>query len=68
MANWGNVFQSPLEFRAHIVRDVLETRGIPAMLLNKKMSPYQLGHVEVHVPTERVMEAIHIINQEISFE
>jgi hypothetical protein len=68
MENWNKVFESPMQVRAEIVKGVLEEHQIPAVVLNKKETVYQIfGYYEVHVQHEHVMEATNLVQNEISF-
>jgi hypothetical protein len=68
MSDWQKVYQDDLEYRAEIVRAVLEDQELHPVLLNKKDSNYQFGHFEVQVAPEHVIKALKIINEEIRFE
>jgi hypothetical protein len=68
MNNWRKVFENGSPVRAEIVKSVLEESNIPAVVLNKKESVYQIhGQYEVMVPTEEVLRALNIIENEITF-
>ncbi len=68
MKGWQKVFSSSNHFQSSLVQQVLESNGLPAILLNKKDSAYGVfGEAEVHVPKQDVMQAIKIINDEIDF-
>lgn len=68
MTNWQRVFKDSQEYRATIVRDVLLDRDIDAVIVTKKDSPYGFGYLEVQVPSDQVILAIKIIEQDINFE
>lgn len=68
MTKWQKVFKDSQEHRAAIVRDVLIDRDIDAVIVSKKDSPYGFGYLEVQVPTDQVILAIKIIEQDINFE
>ena len=68
MSDWKRVYETAQEYRAHIVKAFLEDRGIRAMVINKQDRPYLLGFHEVHVPTEQLLGALHLINEYIDFE
>lgn len=68
MSDWQKVYQDNLEYRAEIVRAVLEDNSMQPVLLNKKDSNYQFGHFEVQVAPDHVIKALKIINEEIKFE
>ncbi|WP_226390022.1 putative signal transducing protein [Penaeicola halotolerans] len=67
MSNWQSVFTSPSSVHAEIVKGVLESHGIAAVLVNKQDSFYKLGYLEVHVSQEQVMLALKIVENEITF-
>lgn len=68
MAEWQKVFESETPVRAEIVKGVLEENGITAIVLNKKESVYQLhGSYQVMVSSGDTIQAINIINNEITF-
>jgi hypothetical protein len=68
MSNWQKVYTSLIGHQAEIVKGVLETYGIPAVVINRKDSSYHFGHVEVLVPADNTIEALKIISDEIDFK
>lgn len=68
MSDWQKVYQDNQEYRAEIVRAVLEDQNLQPVLVNKKDSNYPIGHFEVQVARQHVMKALKIINEEIKFE
>jgi hypothetical protein len=67
MSNWQKVFSDNLEYRAEIVRAVLDDKGLNPVLINKKDSTYHFGQFEVHVEPSDVLEALKIIRDDIKF-
>lgn len=68
MAGWQKVFESDSPIRAEIVKGVLEEKEITAVVLNKKESVYQIhGSYQVMVSSNEAIQAINIINNEITF-
>lgn len=67
MSNWQKVYSDKMEYRAEIVKAVLEDRGIQPVLVNKKDTAYQLGYFEVHVAPDSVLQALKVINDDIKF-
>jgi len=52
-----------------MVKDILITKNIQALIINKKDSSYNVfGHFEVVVQNEDVLASIKIISDEIIFE
>lgn len=68
MAKWQKVYETASPVRAEIIKGVLATHGIIAVILNKKESVYQLhGNYEVMTSAGEAMEAINIIENGITF-
>ena len=67
MNEWQKVYQDQLEYRAKIVKAILQEHDMNPVLVNKKDSAYQFGHFEIHVEPDHVMRALKIINEEIKF-
>lgn len=68
MRDWQKVYHDNHQYRAEIVKAILEDHEMNPVLLNKKDSAYQFGYFEVHVAPEHVIKALKIINEEIKFE
>jgi len=68
MSSWQKVYDDNQEYRASIVKSILEENHIDAVIVNKKDTNYQFGSFEVHVTPDNVMKAIKIIQDEIEFK
>ena len=70
MKDWTVVYNSQINSRTEIVKGVLTDRGIDAVIVNKKDSTLHLDHgqIEVLVQQSSVLEAMKIINDEITFD
>ncbi len=68
MGTWKRVFRTEIPWKAEIVKDILENKGIQPILLNKKEFASQLGFCEVHVSADDLLQAIKIIEDEVQFE
>lgn len=69
MTTWKSVYKTKERYKAEIVKDVLEDRGISAVIVNKQDSAYVIiGEFEIHVPVDYIMEAIKIVNDDINFK
>ncbi|MEQ9426133.1 MAG: DUF2007 domain-containing protein [Cyclobacteriaceae bacterium] len=68
MANWQKVYEDSTEYRASIVKAVLDDNSLDPVIVNKKDSNYQFGHFEVHVKPDYVIKALKIIEDEIDFK
>jgi hypothetical protein len=68
MSQWQKVYRNENRSRAEIVKGVLESHDITAVIFDKKDSAYQLfGYFDVLVPANDVLRAIKIIDDEILF-
>jgi len=68
MRNWQSVYRDKLQYRAEIVKAVLDDYEMNPVVLSKQDSAYQFGHFEVLVAPDHVIKALKIINDEIQFE
>jgi hypothetical protein len=69
MQNWIKVFEDQNLIRAEIVKAVLEENNIPAVVMNKKESVYQVfGTHEVLVVHTDALAAMQLIQNEITFQ
>ena len=64
---WISVYTTPVAYRAEIVKSVLETHGIQAVLLNKIDPNYPFGFSDIFVNHPDRYQALDIIEAEISF-
>ncbi len=60
--NWVKVFSTNQLYRAEMIKDILTDDDIPCVVINRQDSAYLFGQVEVHVPSESVIKALHLIN------
>ena len=67
MANWQTIYKTELLYRAEIVKSYLSDESIESIVLDKKDSAYQFGHYELLVKPEQVLQAIKIIEDDITF-
>ncbi|WP_313980998.1 putative signal transducing protein [Xanthocytophaga flavus] len=63
MPQWEKLYESPIGYRAEMVRIALESNNIPTVVLNKKDSSYLFGHFEVYVYHEHVIQALIVMEQ-----
>jgi len=68
MGSWEKVYSSEQPYKAEIVKDILEERGLSPIVLNKKESALQIGFCEVLVLREQVLHALKIIEDDIQLE
>lgn len=67
MSSWQTVFQSKDAHRAEMVKDILISNGMEAVVVNLKDSAYHLGSLDVRVKPDYVLRAIKLIEEEIKF-
>jgi hypothetical protein len=69
MKGWSVIYKTPVSSRAAIVKGVLAESGIEAVIMNKKDSTLHIDHgqLEVMVPSDMVLKAVKIVNDEIAF-
>jgi hypothetical protein len=65
-SSWQKVFESPLEWRAELLRAWLaEEYGIDSVVLNKKASSYPMfGQCELYVAAKDAVFAKYLIDHE----
>lgn len=63
-SNWVNVYSTNLEYKAEIMKALLEEEDIQAILINKKDSAYLFGDIELYVHSDNVIKANRIITHE----
>jgi len=60
-SEWKVVYTGTNLFKIEILKDLLETEGIPAEILNQKDSLFLHGSIELYVHDENVDKAKEII-------
>lgn len=68
MRDWQSVYKDGREYRALIVKEVLEDLGMHPVIVNKKVSAYGFGNFEIFVAPDQVIRALKVIKEEIKFE
>jgi len=69
--HWVSIFESGTDYEADIVRDRLDTAGIPAVVLDQRDHAFNLTHgalarVRVMVPPEQAEKARRVLALEIT--
>lgn len=59
--DWIKIFTSSDFYRSEIVKQVLIEHDIDAVLLNKQVSGYNIGSVEVYIHQEDFSKAVEIM-------
>ncbi len=68
MRDWQAVYKDSQEYRADIVKAVLEGEGLAPVKVNKTVSVHGFGNFEIFVDADSVLRAIKIIKEEIKFD
>jgi Putative prokaryotic signal transducing protein len=63
MPQWEKTYETSVGYRAQMVRTLLESNNIPAVILNKQDSSYLFGHFEIFVPADYVIKALIVLEQ-----
>jgi hypothetical protein len=58
---WSEVYSADVEYKAIIVKAILEENEIPAQVVNRRDQAYHFGDVAVFVPAEFTIKALSII-------
>ncbi len=68
MQDWISIFSSPDTYQVELIKQLLLHQDIPAVILNKKDSAYQVfGEASLYVPKSRQREAQELIDQNSDF-
>lgn len=60
--NWELVYSTSKPYEAEMVRSLLESTNIGAVVINKQDSSYMFGDIEVYVHPDQYDQALNIIN------
>ena len=63
MPQWEKIYETPVGYRAQILRTLLESNNIPAVILNKQDSSYLFGHFEIFVPDDYLIQGLIVLEQ-----
>ena len=61
MNDWCAIFETDLLYQAQIVKDMLESNGIEAVILNQQDSAYKFGTIKVMINQHYENKAIEIL-------
>lgn len=61
--DWKKAYVGGNFYKIELIRQVLEDRGIPAVVLNKQDSSYKFGQIELYVHENQVEAAKEIIEE-----
>ncbi len=60
--NWTKVFSTNQSYLAEIIGGVLTENEIPHTIINKQISGYGLGEIEIYVPETEALQAYYLVN------
>jgi len=67
-SKWQRVYVTNTKYRAEIVKAVLEDNHLSPVLVDKQDTSYHFGSVEIYVAPDEVINALKIIENDISFK
>ncbi|TVR78024.1 MAG: hypothetical protein EA412_09435 [Chitinophagaceae bacterium] len=59
--DWIKIMSISNQFKAEIIKGMLEENNIKVVLINKKDSAYGFGEVEIYVNEGHVLKALNLI-------
>ena len=62
--NWQSIYSTQYEYKAEIIKAVLEENDIKCFVLSKKDSAYLFGEIELYVSPDNVLRAKKIIERD----
>ena len=62
--NWQSIYSTQYEYKAEIIKAVLEENDIKCFVLSKKDSAYLFGEIELYVSPDNVLKAKKIIERD----
>ena len=63
MPQWEKVYETSVGYRAQMLRTLLESNNIPAVILSKQDSSYLFGHFELFVPQDYLIQSLIVLEQ-----
>ncbi|MDF9800091.1 hypothetical protein OKW21_005354 [Catalinimonas alkaloidigena] len=67
-SKWQKVYTTHMMYRAEIVKAVLEDHHLNPVLVDKQDTSYHFGTIELYVAPDEVINAMKIIEDDISFK
>lgn len=61
--DWALAYTTNEEYKASILIELLEEKGIPAQEINKKDSSFNWGDIEIYVPKQNLTTAQTFIDE-----
>jgi hypothetical protein len=65
---WQKVYTTNMKYRAEIVKAVLEDNQLSPVLIDKQDTSYHFGPIELYVAPDEVINALKIIENDITFK
>jgi hypothetical protein len=62
MKGWARIRSEEDALKIHVIHQMLEQEGVPAVIVNKRDSNYLFGEVELYVRGVDVIRANQLIN------
>ncbi len=61
MEGWTCIYTTTQEYEAELLKGMLEEHLITVILVNKRLSVYNIGEVELYVPVDDALRAIQLV-------
>ena len=59
--NWVKIYSTSANYKAELIKGLLDENDIQAVIVNKKDSSYLFGELEIYVMADDAIQARHII-------
>ena len=66
--DWIMIYQADEEYKAEIIRQLLENHGLHPVLMDKKDDEFRIGQVEIFIAPEEADQARHIMSENVEEE
>jgi hypothetical protein len=60
--NWVCIYSTTFTYQAEIIKDLLDTNDIDAVIINKQDSTYLFGTLEIYVERDNTIRSKHLLN------
>jgi hypothetical protein len=61
--DWVKIYSTQANYKAELLKGLLEENEIIAVIVNKKDSAYLFGEIEIYVTIDNAVKAKYIISQ-----
>ncbi len=61
--DWIMIYQADEEYKADIIRQLLENHGLHPVLMDKKDDEFRIGQVEIFIAPEEAEQATRVMTE-----